>query len=91
MKRRTWILFLAWQTAGALVGLGASHVDTLSWGLAALMLLPGTLLDWFFFKRGGVGNSWPKWAVFVIPIAANLVLFALLAMVRNRSREANPS
>jgi hypothetical protein len=80
-------MFAGWQVAGSLVGLGAHHVDTLSWTLSGLMLMPGTLLSLYVFREGGVGNSWDKWTLFAVAASLNTLLFAIIAIVRRKKRD----
>jgi hypothetical protein len=87
MKTRHWFMFGGWQLAGALVGLGAHHVDAFSWVLSDLMLMPGTLLSLYVFRVGGIGNSWDKWTFFVVAAAPNALLFAIIAIIRTKKKD----
>lgn len=78
VKVRHWLLFAGWQVAGSLVGLGARHVDTVSWLVSGFMLMPGTLLSLYVFREGGVGNNWDKWTLFAVAVSLNNILFAAL-------------
>ena len=84
MKVRHWLLFGGWQVAGSLVGLGARHVDTVSWLVSGFMLMPGTLLSLYVFREGGVGNNWDKWTLFAVAVSLNNILFAAIAIRRNK-------
>ena len=81
-----WFMFAGWQVAGSLVGFGAHHVDSLSWALSGLMLMPGTLLSFYIFREGGIGNSWDKWTPFAVAAALNTLLFVIIAIVRSKNR-----
>ena len=87
-SKRLALLFGLCQSLGFLLGMAASHVDASLWYSSTVLLLPGSLLDLLLFKQGAIGNYWPKWALFVIPIACNAVLFVLLMFVRHRYRTA---
>jgi hypothetical protein len=87
MRARNWFMFGAWQVAGALVGLAAHHVDTVSWVLSGLMLLPGTLLSLYVFRQGGTGNNWDKWTVFVVAASLNTLLFATIEGIRRKKEK----
>ncbi len=82
MKNRHLAIFAGWQTAGFLVGMGAHHVDRVSWLISSLMLMPGTMASLYLFRPGGIGNAWPKWALFAIPVAINIALFVALLRFR---------
>jgi hypothetical protein len=79
-------MFTGWQVAGSLVGLGAHHVDRLSWALSGLMLMPGTLLSLYLFREGGVGNNWDNWTLFAVAASVNALVFAAIAIVRGKKR-----
>jgi hypothetical protein len=83
VKVRHWLLFAGWQVAGSLVGLGARHVDTVSWLVSGFMLMPGTLLSLYVFREGGIGNNWDKWTLFAAAVSLNTVLVAAIAIIRN--------
>jgi len=87
MKARHWWIFGGIQVAGALVGMGASHVDILSWGLSIVLLLPGILVSSLFFSPGNIGNNWPKWSIFAIAIAANILLLKIATFVFAKRRK----
>ena len=80
------MMFAGWQVAGSLVGLGAHPVDTLSWILSGMMLIPGTLLSLYMFRVGGVGNSWAKWTLFAVAASCNTLLFTIIAIIRARKK-----
>ena len=84
MRKRHWLIFGGWQLAGSLVGLGAHHVDTFSWGLSGLMLLPGTLLDFYLFREGGIGNNWAQWTLFAVAAGLNTILFAAIYIAKTK-------
>ena len=85
-------MFAGWELAGALVGLGASHVDHMSWGISILMLMPGAILDGYLFREGGIGNIWPKWTLFAVAVAVNTLLFATLDLYkRSKQAQSKPS
>jgi hypothetical protein len=88
MKSRAFWTWIASQVVGAYWLLSASHVDTMSWILGAVFLLPGSLLDLVIFKQGGVGNAWPKWTVAAIPIVVNALLFFSVVYRRGRGAKA---
>lgn len=84
MQARHWMMFAAWQLAGSLIGLGAHHVDALSWMISGLMLLPGTVVSWYVFKPGGLGNTWQKWPIFAVAASANILLFTIVSLVKRK-------
>jgi hypothetical protein len=84
MKAKHWLIFIGIQAAGSLIGMGASHVDRVSWFVSFVLLLPGILVSLPLFARSYPGNFWPKWTIFVIAVAVNLVLFGILAVIRAR-------
>jgi hypothetical protein len=92
MRAKHWLMFTAWQLAGTLAGLGASHVDHFSWTISVLMLLPGDLLNGYLFRLGGIGNYWPKWTLFAVAAAVNILLFATIDLYkRTRRAQSKPS
>jgi hypothetical protein len=84
VKVRHWLFFAGWQIAGSLVGLGARHVDTVSWLVSGFMLMPGTILSLYVFREGGIGNNWDKWTLFAVAVSLNTVLVAAMAIIRNK-------
>ena len=48
--------------------------------------MPGTFLSLYVFRMGGIGNSWHKWTIFALAAAFNTLLFAIIAIFRNRKR-----
>ena len=84
MTLRHWAIFAAWQITGALTGLAAHHLDTLSWMVSALMLMPGTLLSLYVFREGGIGNELGKWALFGVAASVNTLMFGLVAIIRRK-------
>jgi hypothetical protein len=84
VKNRHLAIFAGWQLAGFLAGMGAHHLDMISWWVADLMLLPGTLTSFYFFRPGGPGNNWSKWTLFAIPVAVNTALFLALFFLRRK-------
>jgi hypothetical protein len=89
VKARHWLIFAGWQLAGYLTGLGAHHVDAISWAISGFMLMPGTLLSICLFRQGGIGNTWQKWTIFAVAVTANSVLFAILSILRARRSKIN--
>lgn len=79
-------MFAGWQAAGSLIGLGAHHLDRLSWALSGLMLMPGTLLSLFIFREGGIGNHWDKWTLFAVAVSLNALIFATIAILRSKKK-----
>ena len=69
--------------------MAAGHFDTMLWALSGLVLLPGSLADIALFREGAIGNLWPKWTLFAIPIAANALLFSVIAMVTRQTETTN--
>jgi hypothetical protein len=84
VKVQHWLLFAGWQVAGSLVGLGARQMDTVSWLVSGFMLMPGTLLSLYVFREGGIGNNWDKWTLFAVAVSLNTILFAAIAIRRNK-------
>jgi hypothetical protein len=89
MKPRYWWIFGCAQVVGTVVGMGAAHVDHLSWGISLVLLLPGTLVSLPFFTEGHIGNNWPKWTIFAIAVTANLICFVLVSVVVGRRRRSS--
>jgi hypothetical protein len=86
MKLKHWLMFSGLQLAGVLVGLGAHHVDRLSWTISILMLLPGFIVSGYFFRIGGPGNYWPIWSMFAIAATVNFVLLGVALSIRKFKR-----
>lgn len=75
---------IACQIVGFAAGMLAGHSDMLMWFFASVVLLPGSLVDLLLFRPHAVGSFWPKWTLFAIPIALNVLVYALAAVVYRR-------
>jgi len=48
------------------------------------MLLPGTLLDFYLFREGGIGNNWAQWTLFAVAAGLNTILFAAIYIAKTK-------
>jgi hypothetical protein len=89
MKGKYWLIFGVTQVNGIMVALCAVFLQFPSMGLLALLLLlPGTLASVALSWPGNVGAKWSPWALGLIAVITNVLLFTITSFLLTRFRKS---
>jgi hypothetical protein len=89
MKRGSWLIFGAIQAAGIMAAIDAVFLQFPSLLLVMfLLLLPGSLLSAALFWRSGIAADWSLWAMTLIAVITNAILFSIATFLVTRYRRS---